>query len=207
MPGPFTRVVRPGRWSRAVPGSNHERTLRSGRPAGLCGARHPGGDAPLDRAGIGPFFIEEHIRPKGEYDGGAIRPDLSAAFAYLGDQQIEVIEQHDDGPTIYRDFLADQPGGGLQHLAVWADNIAETVAALDAAGRIYTVRQRYGDGHAYLDSNDEPGVMVQLMARTEHLVQLMETIRAASIDWDGVTAPIRRIDWSTGTPVPEVVAD
>lgn len=155
--------------------------------------------------GIGPFFIEEHIRPKGEYDGDPIRPDLSAAFAYSGDQQIEVIEQHDDEPTIYRDYLVDHPDGGLQHLAVWVDNIAETLADLDAAGRNYTVRQRYGDGHAYLDSNDEPGVMVQLMARSEHLVKLMETIRAASIGWDGVTAPIRRIDWSSGTPVPEMI--
>jgi catechol 2,3-dioxygenase-like lactoylglutathione lyase family enzyme len=157
--------------------------------------------------GIGPFFVEEHIRPKGDYDGERIQPDLSAAFAYSGEQQIEVIEQHDDEPTIYRDYLAAHPDGGLQHLAVWVDNIAETVDDLDAAGRRYTVRQRYGDGHAYLDSEEEPGVMVQLMARSDHLVELMETIRVASIGWDGVTAPIRRIDWSTGKPVPEVVED
>jgi catechol 2,3-dioxygenase-like lactoylglutathione lyase family enzyme len=157
--------------------------------------------------GIGPFFIEEHIRPKGEYDGHSIRPDLSAAFAYSGDQQIEVIEQHDDDPTIYRDYLAAHPDGGLQHLAVWVDDIAETVAGLEAAGSSYAVRQRYGDGHAYLDSDDEPGVMMQLMARSDHLVQLMETIHAGSIGWDGVTAPIRRIGWSTGKPVPEIVED
>ena len=157
--------------------------------------------------GIGPFFIEEHIRPKGEYDGKPIRPDLSAAFAYSGDQQIEVIEQHDDDPTIYGDFLEVHPNGGLQHLAVWVDDIAQTTADLETAGRRYTVRQRYGDGHAYLDSADQPGVMVQLMARSGHLVELMDTIRAASIGWDGVTAPIRRIDWSSGKPVPEVVED
>ena len=153
--------------------------------------------------GIGPFFIEEHIRPKGEYDGGAIQPDLSAAFAYSGDQQIEVIEQHDDAPTIYRDYLAAHPEGGLQHLAAWVDSIPETLADLETAGRRYIVRQRYGDGHAYLDAHDAPGVMIQLMARSDHLVELMETIREASIGWDGVTAPIRRIDWSTGKPVPE----
>ena len=155
--------------------------------------------------GIGPFFIEQHIRPRGDYGGEPIRPDLSAAFAYSGDQQIEVIQQHDDDPTIYRDHLAANLSGGLQHLAVWVDSIAETMADLDAAGRRYTIRQRYGDGHAYLDSDDEPGVMMQLMARSDHLVQLMEAIRASSIGWDGVTAPIRRIDWSTGKPIPEAV--
>jgi len=155
--------------------------------------------------GIGPFFIEEHIRPKGEYDGQDIQPDLSAAFAYSGDQQIEVIQQHDDDPTIYSEYLANHADGGLQHLAVWVDSIAETVASLEAGHHKYTVRQRYGDGHAYLDSVGAPGVMIQLMARGEHLVGLMETIRLASIGWDGSTAPIRRIDWSTGKPVPQIV--
>lgn len=155
--------------------------------------------------GIGPFFVEEHIRPAGEYDGRPIRPDLSAAFAYSGDQQIEVIQQHDDDPTIYRDYLATHPEGGLQHLAVWVDDIAAVLADLRSRGHGYTVRQRYGDGHAYIDSDSAPGVMVQLMARSDHLVALMDAIRDASIGWDGTTAPLRRIDWSSGKPVAEVL--
>ena len=131
--------------------------------------------------GVGPFFIEQHIRPAGQYDGRAIKPDLSAAFAYSGEQQIEVIQQHDDEPTIYLDYLAAHPDGGLQHLAVWVDDIADVLADLESRGLGYTVRQRYGDGHAYLDADDAPGVMMQLMARSDHLVSLMETIRAASI--------------------------
>lgn len=155
--------------------------------------------------GVGPFFIESHIRPGGTYDGTDIRPDLSAAFAYSGDQQIEVIQQHDDSPSIYREYLAAHPDGGLQHLAVWVDNIADTLDRLEGSGNPYRVRQQYGDGHAYLDSEQAPGVMMQLMARSEHLVALMDAIKQASVGWDGVTAPIRRIDWSTGKPVPEVV--
>lgn len=155
--------------------------------------------------GVGPFFVEEHIRPTGTYGGEPIRPDLTAAFAYSGDQQIEVIQQHDGAATIYRDFLVTHPGGGLQHLAVWVDDLDETIDGLAVGGHRYEVRQRYGDGHAYLDAVEEPGVMVQLMARSDHLVALMETIREASIGWDGVTAPTRRIDWSSGRPVPQVV--
>ncbi len=154
--------------------------------------------------GVGPFFIEAHIRPKGEYNGQPIQPDLSAAFAYSGDQQIEVIQQHDDSPTIYRNYLSEHPDGGLQHLATWVDSIPDTLTSLADAGQRYTIRQSY-NGHAYLDADDAPGVMIQLMARGEHLVALMETIREASVGWDGVTAPIRRIDWSSGKPIPEVV--
>ena len=136
----------------------------------------------------------------GEYDGQPMQADLSAAFAYSGDQQIEVIQQFDDAPTVYRRFLKGHPTGGLQHLAVWVDSIAEKLAEVRALGFDYRVRQRYGDMHAYLDSADQPGVMIQLMARNPIMLELFEMIRSASATWDGKTDPVRRIDWSSGRP-------
>jgi hypothetical protein len=150
----------------------------------------------LDR-GIGPFFIEEHISPEGTADGQTLHSDLSAAFAYSGDQQIEVIQQHNDAPTIYREYLQAHPEGGLQHLAVWSDDIDAKLVEL---GERYRVRQRYGNDHAYLDSVSSPGVMIQLMANNEMINELFDLIRAGSDNWDGVTDPIRRLDWSTGHP-------
>jgi len=150
--------------------------------------------------GVGPFFIEEHIRPPGEYDGRAIHPDLSAAFAFSGDQQIEVIQQHDDTDTVYRDFLMGHPTGGLQHLAVWVDDISATLARLEAGGHEYRVRQRFGDAHAYIDSVERPGVMVQLMAQIDLMTELFDAIERASKEWDGIARPLRRIDWSSGRP-------
>jgi hypothetical protein len=150
----------------------------------------------LDR-GIGPFFIEEHINPPGEADGATIDTDLSAAFAFSGDQQIEVIQQHNDAPTIYREFLDRNPAGGLQHLAVWVEDIDASLAEL---GDAYVLRQRYGDAHAYVDSTATPGVMMQLMAANEMTTALFRIIREGADNWDGVTDPVRRIDWSTGSP-------
>ncbi len=150
----------------------------------------------LDR-GIGPFFIEEHISPEGTADGQTINSDLSAAFAYSGDQQIEVIQQHNEAPTIYREYLAAHPEGGLQHLAVWVDDIDAKLAQL---GDSYKVRQRYGNDHAYLDSVASPGVMIQLMANNDMINELFDLIRAGANNWDGVTDPVRRLDWSTGRP-------
>jgi hypothetical protein len=150
----------------------------------------------LDR-GIGPFFIEEHISPEGSVDGQPFVSDISAAFAYSGDQQIEVIQQHNDAPSIYREYLANHPEGGLQHLAVWVDDIDEKLAEL---GDRYVLRQRYGDSHAYLDSSRSPGVMIQLMASNDVINELFDLIRAGADDWDGVKDPIRKIDWSTGRP-------
>jgi hypothetical protein len=151
--------------------------------------------------GVGPFFIEEHIRPPGEYMGQDMQADLSAAFAYSGDQQIEVIQQFDDGPSVYRDYLLKHPEGGLHHLAVWVDSIPEKLEELAKNGDDYEVQQRYGDAHAYLECRSHPGVMIQLMARIELMTDLFSDIEQASEGWDGKTDPIRKIDWSSGKPV------
>ena len=151
--------------------------------------------------GIGPFFIEHLQDFDGNVDGVDHKLELKAAFAYSGDQQIEAIQPFGDTPTIYGEYLASNPEGGLQHLAVWVDNIDEKLAELKELGMDYVVRQRYGDGHAYIDSVDEPGVMIQLMARGPIIDRLFEIIKDGADNWDGKTDPVRRIDWSTGEPV------
>lgn len=151
--------------------------------------------------GVGPFFVEELRDYPGVYRGHAQTFDLNAAFSYSGDQQIEVIQPVGDAPSIYRDWLEKHPEGGLQHVAVWVDDIDAKRSELEASGHRYEVIQSYGDRHAYLDSATEPGVMVQLMARTENNTRLFQLIGEAAAVWDGSTAPVRRIDWSTGRPV------
>ena len=151
--------------------------------------------------GIGPFFLESLRGYSGVYRGEEAQFDLDAAFAYSGDQQIEVIQPLGSSTSIYSRFLLDHPAGGLQHLAFWVDDIDETLEKLERSGKQYVVAQRYGDGHAYLDSVDSPGVMIQLMAHTEGNDELFRVIREGSRDWDGETRPIRKIDWSTGRPI------
>ena len=146
--------------------------------------------------GVGPFYIEKHISPPCEINGEKAEVDISAAFAYSGDQQIEVIMQHNDVPTIYKQYIDKHPRGGLQHLAVWCDNIDKKLAEI---GDDWVVQQRYGDGHAYLDNKKAPGTMIQLMAHGEAIDTMFGFIREGADTWDGVTDPIRTIDWSTGS--------
>jgi len=151
--------------------------------------------------GVGPFFVEHLVNFDGLVGDRLVKLELVAAFAYSGDQQIEVIEPRDSGSNIYSDFLARNPLGGLQHLAVWVDDIDAKLLEIDAAG--FEVKQRYGNGHAYIDSIDKPGVMIQLMAHNPAIDELFSIISQASTDWDGSTDPIRKINWTTGRPVVE----
>lgn len=151
--------------------------------------------------GVGPFYIEEHISPEAEFDNQPFTPDISAAFAYSGDQQIELVQQHDEQPTVYSEFLTLNPAGGLQHLAFWCDDVPAKITHLCGPGGEFRLRQRYGDMHAYLDSVKEPGLMIQLMDSGPMMSTLFAIIKKGSEDWDGKTDPIRKIDWSTGQPV------
>ena len=121
--------------------------------------------------GIGPFFLEELRGYSGIDRGLETTFDLDAAFAYSGDQQIEVIQPLGSSTSIYSRFLEDHPTGGLQHLAVWVDDIDETLKRIEREGKRYVVVQSYGDRHAYIDSVDSPGVMIQLMVGTARRAQ------------------------------------
>ena len=66
----------------------------------------------------GPFFVAAHHRGDTfSYRGTPVEADVSYAFGYAGESQIQLIEQHDDLPSIYRDMYA--PGQfGFHHVAV-----------------------------------------------------------------------------------------
>jgi catechol 2,3-dioxygenase-like lactoylglutathione lyase family enzyme len=160
----------------------------------------------LDR-GVGPFVFVDIRDFPGIYDEQPISAAMQAGFAYSGDQQIEVITPSLDHPSIYRDYLQQVPAGGLQHLAFWVDDIDSKLAELDARHVGYRVWQRYGNppdyqAHAYLDLNDSPGVMIQLMARSDFYDMLFGALATAAADWDGRTDPIRLLDPGSGQLVP-----
>ena len=71
----------------------------------------------LDR-GVGPFYEMTHVRlAKQLYRGEPTDVDMGVALSYSGPIQIELIVQHNDVPSLYRDFLAERPQGGLHHVA------------------------------------------------------------------------------------------
>jgi hypothetical protein len=136
--------------------------------------------------GIGPFFIVMHVPlDYYRYRGSTATPDLSIGLAFSGDVQIELIEQHDEAPTPYRDFLRAH-GPGLQHVSAWSETYDTDVARLAALGYKPAAegKIRGSARFVYYETEDHPGSMMEIsdLAVT---APLMSVIREASNGWDG----------------------
>ena len=141
--------------------------------------------------GVGPFFAMRHIEFDWcEYRGEAVELDLSVAIAYSGEYQVELVQQHNDAPSIYTDFLHNNPPG-LQHVGALVENLDN---ALDDHGlRAKVVQQgmtRAGARFAYLDTVLHNGTMLELIETSETALKAFEHMRRAAQEWDG-TKPIR----------------
>lgn len=145
--------------------------------------------------GVGPFFHLPHVPVTTfEYRGVAARPDISIALANSGDLQIELIEQHDDTPTMYRDFLA-AGREGLQHVSSWVADLDPVVDRLETAGHRIAQRGSMQDGaiqFVYFDTELHPGSVFEVSNLAGDLAYIPVMVAAAARDWDG-SDPVRLI--------------
>jgi len=70
--------------------------------------------------GVGPFFMLRDLVPENYFyrEKPAPAPKMTIALGFSGEFQVEVIAQHDDHPSAYRDFLV-AGGQGFQHVSSW----------------------------------------------------------------------------------------
>ena len=61
--------------------------------------------------GVGPFHVLPRIEIASTYRGADSMVDMQVAVAQAGPVQIELIQQHCDRPSIYRDLFAVGEGG------------------------------------------------------------------------------------------------
>ena len=73
-----------------------------------------------DTLGIGPFYVKRKIKlSEFRYRGKeSVSPTISIALANSGFIQIELVQQHNDVPSIYKEFMSVS-GQGLQHISSW----------------------------------------------------------------------------------------
>lgn len=141
--------------------------------------------------GVGPFFLMDHIEFEWcEYRGEPVDLDLGVAIAYTGGQQIELVQQYNDAPSIYTEFLAaNEPG--LQHMGVFVDDLQATLDERDLRGKIVQQgRTAAGIDFAYVDTIFHNGTMLELIEADDKVRGAFEFMRKAAEGWDG-EEPVR----------------
>jgi 4-hydroxyphenylpyruvate dioxygenase-like putative hemolysin len=147
------------------------------------------------RHGVGPWFYTENITcDYFRYRGEESDVKMSVALANSGDLQIELIQQRNDAPSGYQDFL-NSGREGAQHLAYWTTDFQGLYdRALDAG---YTVLHEGSIGgpqgrFTYFDTQFDQGTVLEISDISGHKGKLFGHIRDVAAGWDG-TDPIRVI--------------
>jgi hypothetical protein len=145
--------------------------------------------------GVGPFFYFERAPiTEFSYRGVTSPLEVSIALGNSGDLQIELIQQRNDAPSMYHDFLA-AGREGLQHVAYWTNEFeADLARCLDAG---FVVGQAGVAGGAngrfvYFDTEAHPGTVVELSDSSGAKGMFFKHIAEVAKTWDG-TDPVRRI--------------
>jgi hypothetical protein len=145
--------------------------------------------------GIGPFFYFERVPIEDfRYRGEPSPIEVSIALANSGALQVELIQQRNDAPSMYRDFLERQPQGGLQHLAYWTNEFDTALERLPKSGYAIGQSGRIGQRgrFVYFDTEAGPGTVIELSEVSGGKGRFFERIASTAAEWDG-TDPIRTL--------------
>ena len=141
--------------------------------------------------GVGPFFILDRPQVANPiYRGKPGDVAFSAALAQAGDVHIELIEQHCDSPSCYRDLI---PKGkeGFHHVAVIVEDYEKEVARYEALGCPVASSGEFGPlKFCYVDTSPVMNCMVEVLEDLPFIHNYFARIRAAAEDWDG-SRPLR----------------
>jgi hypothetical protein len=145
--------------------------------------------------GVGPFFYFERVPIDDfSYHGEPSPLDMSVALANSGALQIELIQQNNDAPSMYREFL--QAGHeGLQHVAYWTRTFDGDLERVLAAG--YRIGQSGCAGgpdgrFVYFETQSHPGTVIELSEVSGPKGRFFDHIAEAAKAWDG-SRPIHRL--------------
>jgi len=144
------------------------------------------------RLGVGPWIVlPSFVQADSEYRGRATAPVVSIGFANSGELQIELIQQEDDAPSIYKEFT-DGGRSGFHHVAFWSEDFDATMAATRDAGWP-VVHHGTGGGlarFAYVDAGGFTSTVVEVMELNDVTRAMTASVREAAVAWDG-SDPVR----------------
>lgn len=143
--------------------------------------------------GIGPWFYAQEVPVDNFlYKNTPSDLQMSVALANSGFVQIELIQQRNDAPSLYRDFL-ETVGEGMHHIAYWTEKFDEqSKLFLDNS---YTIGHSGSIGvngrFTYFIKEALPETIIELSEMSGFKGEYFKAIAEAATNWDG-SEPIRR---------------
>ena len=145
----------------------------------------------IEVCGIGPwYYVDKLTLQDFQYRGQPGDPHLSIGLANSGYVQVELIQQRDDSPTMYQDFL-NAGHEGLQHWSSWPEDFESVYQeALDAGYEVGQEADSPRGRFVYFFNEGHPGTVIEMAHLTAERRRIFDTVRDAAVDWDG-RDPIR----------------
>lgn len=141
------------------------------------------------RFGVGPFIVRRHIAlDEVSYRGVPTTLDISAAHVQAGPIQIELVMQHCDQKSAFRDCYGPDEEG-IHHVALFPEDHDALVAHYTGLGfaiasDLITAERR---GASYLDTRAAIGHMTEIYRVNASLHEFYTLIAEAAANWDGQT--------------------
>lgn len=145
----------------------------------------------LRRLGVGPWYpMDYRPGPEALYRGSPSSLHVSILRGFVGHINVELIQQIDDGPSVYQDVISKR-GFGFHHWSVASRDFDRDVARYQSQGYELAYYDRIGRHRlAYMDTTDDLPGMVEICEMTTIQEGFLERMRESSVGFAGQD-PIR----------------
>jgi hypothetical protein len=152
--------------------------------------------------GVGPFHVLPVVDQQLTHPDGEVRTlRIQVAVAQAGPVQIELIQQHCDTPSLYRDWSKEGTSAFHQVATVTSDYDGKK-AHFEALGFEVAAESLGGSFRvAYINTVAAFGFYTEIVERTPRFMEQLEAIARTCATWDG-TDPVRLLTRG-GYRVPE----
>jgi len=137
--------------------------------------------------GSGPYYVAEHIPlTLCEYRGRPAELDHSSAYGQWGDVMVEMVQQNNPGPSVFRDMYPDG-GQGVHHVALIVQDMRAVMKDFNQAGYETALYAEVmaGAGFAMMDCVRDYGHFVEIYEPSEVLLGVYSLVRGAAQNWNG----------------------
>ena len=137
--------------------------------------------------GAGPFTAFPHFEfVDPHYHGKPAPIDLSIALGFSDGLCIEIMQQHDERPSVFQDWRVEK-GYGLHHIATLAEDFPAALDQWNADGAPTVFEAGFGADTrlAFLDTRETLGCYLEVVEYTEFVRGALNGLREANEGWDG----------------------